>query len=102
MNNVSQYGPLPNLAELLEQFPDYFEQALTSKVSAEFLDTTPAAMAQMRTRGTGPKYLRLPTTTAIDCRGRPRGPIRYVRRDLVEWLQGRRRFANTAQEVVRC
>lgn len=102
MFNLPLSGSLPTLEEILERWPDYFEQAVTTKDAAVEIGSTPAAMAQMRTRGTGPKYIRLPTTTALDCRSRPRGPIRYIRRDLIEWLRSQRRFANTAQEVAEC
>ena len=91
--------PLPTFDEILERYPDYFEQALTAKAAAALIDSTPAALAQMRSRGTGPKYFRLPTITSIDCRDRPRGPIRYIRRDLIEWLREQCRFSNTAEEV---
>lgn len=99
MNIAPLFGSLPTVEELLQRFPDYFEQALASKEASVFIDSTPAAMAQMRTRGTGPRYIRLPTTTSVDRRSRPRGPIRYIRRDLIEWLQSQRSFANTAQEI---
>ena len=60
------------------------------------MDTTVAALAQMRTRGGGPKYVR--TAPHTDKRGRVRGPIRYTRRALIEWLQ-ERVHNNTAGEV---
>ena len=91
---------LPTVDSIIKRHPDYFEQALASKEAAAFLDSTPAALAQMRSRGTGPTYRRLSTTTPMDSRSRPRGPIRYIRRDLIEWLRKQRRFANTAEEVV--
>ena len=91
--------PLPTFDEILKRHPDYFEQALTAKAAAALIDSTPAALAQMRSRGSGPKYRRLPTTTSVDIRHRPRGPIRYVRRDLIEWLYQQRQFSNTAEEV---
>lgn len=94
------FQALPPFDEILRRYPDYFEQALTSKEAAAFIDSTPPAMAQMRTRGGGPKYYRLPTTTKIDKRNRPRGPIRYLRRDLIEWLYEQRQFTNTSQEAV--
>ncbi len=92
--------PLPPLDDILKRYPDYFEQALTSKEAAAFIDSTPAALAQMRSRGTGPNYYRLPTTTPIDNRHRPRGPVRYTRRDMIHWLRAQRRFANTAEEIL--
>ena len=50
----------------------------------------------MRTRGGGPKYVRIAPHT--DKRGRVRGPIRYTRRALIKWLQ-EREHNNTAGEV---
>ena len=91
--------PIPSFEEILNRHPDYFEQALTSKETAALIDSTPAALAQMRSRSTGPKYIRLPTITSVDCRDRPRGPIRYIRRDIIEWLRRQNRYANTAEEV---
>ena len=96
-NDPSQPPPFD---EILRRHPDFFEQAVTPKEAAVIIDSTPAALAQMRTRGTGPPYHRLPTITVIDKRHRPRGPIRYTRRDLIEWLRRQRRYSNTAEEVV--
>ncbi len=99
--NISLFDQsLPSFDEILKQHPDYFEQALTSKETAGIIDNTPAALAQMRSRGTGPDYHRLPTKTSIDSRSRPRGPIRYIRRDVIEWLRKQRRFTNTTEEIV--
>ena len=91
--------PLPTFDEILRRHPDYFEQALTAQAAAAQIDSTPAALAQMRSRGTGPKYRRLPTTTSVDSLDRPRGPIRYLRRDVIEWLYQQRQWSNTAEEV---
>ena len=94
-----QYKSLPTFDEILTQYPDYFEQALTAKEADALIDSTPAALAQMRSRGTGPHYRRLPTTKSMDSRDRPRGPIRYIRRDLIEWVRKQGRYSNTAQEL---
>ena len=87
MNNLLFDQSLPSVDDILKRHPEYFEQALASKEAAAFIDSTPAALAQMRGRGTGPTYRRLSTTTPLDSRSRPRGPIRYIRRDLIEWLR---------------
>jgi len=100
MYNSFIHNTIPSFDEILKRNPDYFEQALTSKEAAALIDSTPAALAQMRSRGTGPDYLRLPTTTSLDRRNRPRGPIRYVRRDVIQWLYKQRKFTNTTQEIV--
>ncbi|MDA1091439.1 MAG: hypothetical protein O3A85_14155 [Proteobacteria bacterium] len=98
MNN-DFFQPLLTFEEILGRCPDFFEQALSPKEAAALFDSTSAALAQMRSRGTGPTYFRMPTTTPIDRRHRPRGPIRYIRRDVFEWLRSQRRYSNTAQEV---
>ncbi len=90
---------IPSYQEILKRYPDFFEQALTPKAAAAEIDSTSAALAQMRGRGTGPPYYRMPTTTSIDSRDRPRGPIRYIRRDIIEWQRRQRRYSNTAEEV---
>ena len=91
--------PLPTFDEILKRYPDFFEQALTPKAAAAEIDSTSAALAQMRSRGTGPPYFRMPTITTIDSRDRPRGPIRYIRRSLIDWVREQPRFWNTAAEV---
>ncbi len=98
LHHVSNSTP-PAYEQIINRQPDYFEQALTVKEVASFLDTTTPALAQMRGRGTGPKYIRLPTATAKDSRDRPRGPIRYIRRNVIEWLHERRQWSNTMEEV---
>ena len=100
MTNLNIDQTLPPYDKILDRYPDYFEQALTSKETAALIDTTPAALAQMRSRGTGPVYYRLPTITSLDSLSRPRGPIRYTRRDVIEWLHSQKRYVNTTQEVV--
>lgn len=100
MNTPLIDQPIPTFDAILKSHPDFFEQALTSKETAALIDCTTAALAQMRGRGTGPTYQRLHTTTPKDKRSRPRGPIRYIRRDVIEWLRSQRRFSNTTEEVV--
>ncbi len=100
MNTPYSYKLLPSLDKLLALHPDFFEQALTSTQAATFLDSTPAALAQMRVRNTGPRYHRLPTSTKRDSRQRPRGPIRYTRRHLIEWLNNQQQYSNTEEEAL--
>jgi hypothetical protein len=87
---------LPSVEVLLQSHPDFFDEAIAPVGAAEFVGSTVAALAQMRTRGGGPKYVRIAPHT--DKRGRVRGPIRYTRRALIEWLQERVQN-NTAGEV---
>lgn len=87
---------LPSVKELLATHPDFFDEAISPGDAAAFVGSTVASMAQMRTRGGGPRYIR--TSSHTDSRGFVRGPIRYTRRDLIEWLR-ERRHANTAGEI---
>ena len=89
---------LPSYESIIKQYPDYFEQALTAKDAAALIGCTVAALAQGRSRGTGPAYHRMPTTTSKDKRGYTRGPIRYIRRDVISYLQAQPRFTNTTSE----
>ena len=100
MNTSMYFQRLPEPDEIIKRQPDYFDQVVTAKEAAAILDTTTTALAQMRSRGTGPDYIRLPTITTKDKRGRPRGPIRYPRRCLMEWLGQLPRFRNTEEESV--
>jgi hypothetical protein len=86
---------LPSVEDLLGEHPSYFDEAIPPSTAAPFIGSTVAALAQMRTRGNGPPYIRVAPHT--DSRGYVRGPIRYTRRDLVVWLR-ERRHANTAEE----
>ena len=86
---------IPTVEVLLKSHPDFFDEAITPIGAADFIGSTVAALAQMRTRGGGPHYIRIAPHT--DSRGYARGPIRYTRRALIEWLRDRH-FANTAEE----
>jgi|APSaa5957512535_1039671.scaffolds.fasta_scaffold173135_1 hypothetical protein len=88
---------LPTVEVLLKSHPDFFDEAIAPSGAAEFIGSTVAALAQMRTRGGGPLYIR--TSSHTDSRGFVRGPIRYTRRDLISWLHDRR-YANTAEEII--
>jgi hypothetical protein len=87
---------LPSVEVLLKSHPDFFDTAITPGEAAALIGSTVAALAQMRTRGGGPPYTRISSHT--DSRGYVRGPIRYTRRALIEWLQ-ERVHNNTAGEV---
>jgi len=87
---------LPSVEALLKSHPDFFDTAITPCNAAALIGSTVAALAQMRTRGGGPQYIRISPHT--DSRGYIRGPIRYTRRDLIEWLR-ERLHSNTAGEV---
>ena len=50
---------LPTVEVLLNSHPDFFDEAIAPSGAAEFLGSTVAALAQMRTRGGGPKYIRI-------------------------------------------
>jgi len=54
-------------------------QLLTCEQAAEQLAMTPAALAQLRYRGTGPVFVRMGSRA-----------IRYARADLTHWISGNR------------
>jgi hypothetical protein len=87
---------LPSMEVLLNSHPDFFDAAIPPSDAAALIGSTVAALAQMRTRGGGPPYTRISSHT--DRRGYVRGPIRYTRRSLIEWMQ-ERVHSNTAGEV---
>ena len=89
---------LASVEKLLENHPGYFDEAIPPSKAADFIGSTVAALAQMRSRGGGPTYIRI--APHKDRRGFIRGPIRYTRRDLIRWLRDRR-YGNTAAEGVR-
>lgn len=95
--NTLIQAELPTVEALLKTKPDFFDEAITPVDAAGFVGSTVAALAQMRTRGGGPPYIRIATHT--DSRGFVRGPIRYTRRELLEWLRDRR-FSNTTEEAI--
>jgi hypothetical protein len=92
------HAELASVEKLLENHPGYFDEAIPPSKAADFIGSTVAALAQMRSRGGGPTYIRI--APHKDRRGFIRGPIRYTRRDLIGWLRDRR-YGNTAAEAVR-
>ena len=65
------------------------ENLLTSKELASRLRLSLRTLERMRCTGTGPKFIR----ASGSCR---HGRVLYAERDVVQWLEGRRR-ASTAQ-----
>jgi hypothetical protein len=67
--------------------PDHLDKLIPEREAAEFIGYTPRALQNWRCRGGGPKYI------AISSRS-----IRYRRRDLIAWAEGRLR-ANSSEGV---
>ncbi len=76
---------LPSLDELLASRPEFFDWPISTTEVAQFLGRTPAAVVQMRQRGEGPPYHRLPSATPVDSKGRSRGTISYSLREVLSW-----------------
>ncbi len=88
---------IPGLDKIMADDPAYFEQALTPVEVSRVTGLSVAALAMMRSRGGGPAFVKLPIK-CVDKRGRNRGGVRYLRRDVIEWLYVRR-VRNTAERV---
>jgi helix-turn-helix protein len=57
---------------------DYFDRLIPEDDAAEFIGYTPRALQNWRLRGGGPKFVRVSARS-----------IRYRRRDLIAWAEGR-------------
>lgn len=69
----------PPLEEIARAHPGWFDEAVTAVDAAKLTGVPPAALATWRSRGGGPKFLKL---------GRV---VRYRRRALYEWMAARER-----------
>lgn len=58
----------------------YLDQLIPEKEAAKFLGYTPRALQNWRLRGGGPEYIKVSARS-----------IRYRRRDLMAWVEARRR-----------
>ena len=61
---------------------------LTEVQAADFLQVTPRALQKWRATGTGPPYVRISSRC-----------VRYRRRDLFAWTEGRLRTSTTQTEL---
>ncbi|WP_428408434.1 helix-turn-helix transcriptional regulator [Hyphococcus sp.] len=74
------YPPAPPpLDEIARANPGWFDEAVNAKEAAKVTGVPPATLATWRSRGGGPKFLKL---------GRV---VRYRRRALYEWMAARER-----------
>lgn len=69
----------PPLEEIARANPGWFDEAVTAADAAKVTGVPPATLATWRSRGGGPKFLKL---------GRV---VRYRRRALYEWMAARER-----------
>ncbi|WP_375208268.1 helix-turn-helix transcriptional regulator [Hyphococcus sp.] len=69
----------PPLEEIARANPGWFDEAVTAADAAQVTGVPPATLATWRSRGGGPKFLKL---------GRV---VRYRRRALYEWMAARER-----------
>lgn len=70
-----------------EHSPDYLDCLIGQKEAAELICHSGRALQNWRSRGGGPKFVRIS--------GRS---VRYTRRDLFEWID-KNRVANTTQPI---
>jgi hypothetical protein len=75
---------LPDFESLLESNPGWLDEAVPSRDAGRIVGRTEKALGILRVRGSGPKYVK---------QGRS---VRYVRRDLFEWLTAHR-IRNTSE-----
>lgn len=69
----------PPLDEIARANPGWFDEAVNASEAAKLTGVPPATLATWRSRGGGPKFLKL---------GRV---VRYRRRTLFEWMAARER-----------
>lgn len=69
----------PPLEEIARAHPGWFDEAVNAAEAAKMTGVPPATLATWRSRGGGPKFLKL---------GRV---VRYRRRALYEWMAARER-----------
>lgn len=76
--------------QISPQDPDYLDRLLTEREAAGFLGYSVRALQNWRVRGGGPLFVRVS--------GRS---IRYRRRDLIEWSEGRLRSSTSDTGLLR-
>jgi predicted DNA-binding transcriptional regulator AlpA len=72
------------LAHVHASDPLYLDRLVNEREAADFLGYTTRALQNWRVRGGGPKFVKISARS-----------VRYRRRDLMEWIEGRLR-ANTS------
>lgn len=68
--------PKSNIKEYRIEYDSDLEKALTAKEAAAFLAVSPKTLANWRSQGQGPSYIKYGST--IDRKGRKRGSVVYL------------------------
>lgn len=78
---------LPNLEEILQSNPGWLDEAINSRDAAKLTGVPVCTLATWRSRGGGPRFLKLGKS------------VRYRRRSLFEWMKAseRRNTADTGE-----
>jgi hypothetical protein len=76
--------PLPSLDDLAEQKPEWLYAAVDDAEASQIVGHSTSALATLRSRGGGPPFIKSGKS------------VRYIRRDLLEWLYDRR-VRNTSE-----
>lgn len=71
----SEFPDLPTIRDIIKNDPDYLDAFLDTPESGDFLGYGSDHMKLMRKRGTGPRFVKLPS-----------GAIRYTRRWLFQYI----------------
>lgn len=75
---------IPSLAEVAEQHPGWLDAAVDDVEASLITGRSKSALATLRCRGGGPPFIKFGKC------------VRYIRRDLLEWLC-ERRVRNTSE-----
>ena len=86
---LPEFPDLPSISDILKIDPDYLDRPLDTQETADWLGYTPQHVKLMRRRGTGPRFLKLPS-----------GKIAYTRRLLFPFIwSGGEHKSTTADNV---
>jgi predicted DNA-binding transcriptional regulator AlpA len=87
MCNVIHYEINNFMKATLPQYYELPDGRLNTKSASTYLGLSMKTLAMMRTKGSGPKFIK-------------RGRIFYYRSDLDEWLNSRGKSVSTAQQRI--
>ena len=79
-----------HLDEVLRKDPDYLDRLIPEREAAKFLQYSARALQNWRVRGGGPEFVRVSSRS-----------IRYRRRDLIKWADGKLRSSTSDSGFLR-
>ena len=74
MENTHTTSPLPTLAEIVKANPGWLDEGLTTKETSDFTGVPVPSLETLRSRGGGPKFLKI------------NRKVLYTRRACLEWM----------------